>query len=679
MKKKSSQVFVLENIPYSVGAPVVITSGCLVKDGGSGRLRCQLEMACVNDDPIRAVTVLITPTDADGVALEPAQRQRFSGLSTKKDGRIGGKTELVLNNRDAGAFTASVEEVVFADGRSWQADEKTERVMAPRMLTLEEAYGDEEMADQFRIRFGDDCRYLPWDGDALWYCTCGTVNGEGDGRCRRCRRVRKALMRIKADELRKETDRRRKREQPAEQEETPAGRTERKKFSISPWAVIPAAVIVMAAMAFLLFGSGKIMQRWENAAAAPSEAVETTPEVTAEPEATEKSEATPSEAPVDPAEAEKNRAYEQAVQLLERADAGDASALSQIGKTQEDVKEGETAAMLLYRAALEAFEGLGDHADSAACASRCREGIAAQEQIALQQAYDTAAALLEERHYSEACRRFRALGDYGNSGEMVTEAIYRKALALCDVIRSNDVRGIYAQLSTDPDVVSRFVLAGDQAPGADSACAQSLLAACGNDPAELVQADVLEEGMPTLADAVIGLFGSLNGYRDSDACVQSIREATDHTKDFYRLCAEGDLAGAQEWLNTWGDQLEEREFWQGRLEQFIPYCDSWTVYSGDMSILPYMGGREGTCTEFRTHVSLEGEDSILHLTARDGEEEYGLDFYHEPDKDYFYNSDNPPYSFLMVINSTGRMSTMMYNTNTGGLMTSCEYKRVYNG
>ena len=675
MKKKSSQVYVLDNIPYSVGAPVAITSGCLVKDGVSGRPRCQLELAGLSEDPVRAVTVLVTPTDAEGVALEPAQRQRFSGLSTRKDGRIGGKTELVLNKRDAGAFTASVEEVVFADGRSWRADEKTERVMTPRMLTLEEAYEDDGMAEQFRIRLGEDCRYLPWDGDALWYCTCGTVNGEGDSRCRRCRRVRKALMRIKADELRKETDRRRKREQPAEQEETPAGRTERKQFSISPWAVIPAAVIVMAAMAFLLFGSGKIFQRWEDATVAPTEKVEAAPEAATTPEP----EATTSEAPMDPAEAERNRAYEQAVQLLERADAGDASALSQIGKTQEDVKEGETAAMLLYRAALEAFEGLGDHADSTACAVRCREGIAAQEQIALQQAYDTAAALLEERHYSEACRRFRELGDYGNSGEMAIEAVYRKAAALCDVIRSNDVRGVYAQLSTDPDAASRFVLAGEQAPSADSACAQSLLAACGNDPTELVRADVPEEGMPSLADAVIGLFGSLNGYRDSDASMQSMREATDHTKDFYRLCAEGDLAGAQEWLNTWGGELEDREFWQGRLEQFIPYCDSWTVYSGDMSILPYMGGREGTCTEFRTHVSLEGEDSILHLTARDGEEEYSLDFYHEPDKDYFYNSDSPPYSFLMVINSTGRMSTLMYNTNTGGLMTSCEYKRVYNG
>lgn len=669
MKKKSAQGFILDNIPYSVGAPVAITSGCLVKDGVSGRLRCQLELNGLSDEAIRAVTVLVTPVNTAGEAIGPGQRQRFNGLSTRKDGRIGGKNELVLDRRDAEAFTAEVEEAVFADGRAWKADDETKRIMAPRMLTLEEAYGDEEMAEQFRIRLGDDCRYLPWDGEALWYCTCGTVNPGEDDRCRRCRRVRKALMRVKPEELRKETDRRRTREQPQE-EKKPGGR---KKIQISPWAVIPAALIVMSAMAFLFFNSDKLLQRWENAAAAPTEAVEATPEATKEPEVT-----TP-EPTEDPAEAERNRAYEQAVLLLERADAGDASALSAIGKTQEDVQEGETAAMLLYRAALEAFEGLGDHADSAACAARCREGIAAQEQLARQQAYDTAAALLDERHYSEASRRFRALGDYEDSAEMVTEAIYRKAVALCDVIRGNDVRGIYASISLEPDVTSRFVLAGDQAPAADSAVAQSLLAACGNDPAELSQADVLEEGMPALADAVIDLFASLNGYRDSEACIQSIREAMDHSKDFYRLCAEGDLAGAQEWLNTWGGELEERELWQERLEQFIPYCGSWAVYSGDMSILPYMSGREGSCYEFRTYVSIEGEDSILHVIVRDGEEEYGLDFFHEPDKDYFYNSDNPPYSFLMVINSTGRMSTLMYNANTGSLLTSCEYKRAYNG
>ena len=262
---------------------------------------------------------------------------------------------------------------------------------------------------------------------------------------------------------------------------------------------------------------------------------------------------------------------------------------------------------------------------------------------------------------------------------MVKEAIYRKTVGLCDVIRGNNVRGIYAQISTQPDVGSRFVLVGDLAPATDSSCAQSLVAACGNDPAELIRADVVEEGMPPLADAVGDLFRSLGGYRDSDACIQAIQEATDYTGDFYRLCAEGDLASAQEWLNNWGDEIEDRDLWQSRLERFIPYCGSWAVYSGDMSIIPYIIGRGGECYEFHTRVTLEDDNAVLHLSARDGEEEYGVDFVYDPDRDYFYNSDYEPYSYLMVINNTGRMSTLMYNVNTGSLMTSCEYKRAYNG
>ena len=674
MKKRNAQVFILDNIPYLPEAPVVITGGCLQKDGVSGKLRCQMDMASLSDKPVSEVTVLLTLMGADGEAVAPIQRQRFSNLSVRKDGTIKGKTEVVLSQKDVNSFTAETEKVIFEDGSAWAAKKDAEWFLLPRMQTLEEAYGDEEMAEQFRIRFGEDCRYLPWSDGNLWYCTCGAVNRGSDNRCRNCRRVQKGLMRVNREELRKETNKRQNREQKLE-EETAVG----KKKRIAAWAAIPAALIVMAAIAFVLFGSGKLLQRTEKTAEPPAteEPAETpeaaiTPEVTVRPDAAEE----PKE---DPAEAEKNRTYEQAMLLLERADAGDASALSEIGKSQENVAEGETAAMLLYRAALDVFEGLDGYLDSGACAARCRDGIAAQEQLLKQLAYDAAAALLEDRHYSEACRQFEALGEYGNSKEMAKEAIYRKAVGLCDVIRDNNVRGIYAAVSMNPDTGSRFVMVGDLAPATDSSCAQGLLAACGSDPAEMIRADVEEEGMLPLTETVTEMFRSLSGYRDSDACILAIQEATDYTGDFYRLCAEGDLAGAQEWLNNWGDEIEERELWQSRLERFTPYCGSWAVYSGDMSIIPWIVSREGMCYEFHTRVTLEDDNAVLHLSARDGEEEYGVDFTYEMNKEYFYNSDYPPYSYLMVINSTGRMSTLMYNTNTGGLMTSCEYKRAYNG
>ena len=375
---------------------------------------------------------------------------------------------------------------------------------------------------------------------------------------------------------------------------------------------------------------------------------------------------------VEPDETELS--YQQALLLLNKADAGDASALAEIGLSEAEIPPDATAAMLLYRAALEQFQNLGGYQDSEACAARCRDGIAAQEQALRQRAFDQAAALLEDRHYSEACRHFRALGEYGDSGEMVKEAIYRKAVALCDVIRNYDVRGIYAGISMDPDQKSSFVLSGANAPAADSPCVTALLAACGNDPVELVPADGSEQSMPLLADSVRGLFESLEGYRDSADCIAAIESATDYTREFYRLVEEGKLQEAQNWLDAWNGELDGRDYWQNKLAVYAPYCGSWSLHSGDKTVVSLGAGRSANCYEFTTRVTFDDEYPILHLTARDGEEEYGLDFYRESDDGLFYNDDNTKYHYVLVINNMGRMSYMMYKSE-GGLVTSAEYKR----
>ena len=373
-------------------------------------------------------------------------------------------------------------------------------------------------------------------------------------------------------------------------------------------------------------------------------------------------------------EDERDQAYQQALLLLQKADDNDVSALSLIGKSEADVSEEETAAMLLYRAALESFETMDGYLDSEACAARCRDGIAAQKELLLKQAWEAAEALLEDGCYSEARRQFEALGEYGDSAEMAKEAIYRKALALCDVIRSYDVRGVFAELSTDPDIQSRVVLAGSNAPAADSPCAQAILSACGKDPVEITGAEAPEENMPTLAESVSRQFESLEGYKDSASCIADIQDATDYTKDFYRLCGEGDLVGALEWLNAWDGQIADREYWQGRLELFAPYCASWSLYSGDKTVVSLTAGRNAPCYDIVTKVVFEDDYPVLYLTAHDGDEEYTISFYSEPDKAFFSNEDSPPYSYYLVINNTGRLSYMMYREN-GSLVTSCEFRR----
>ena len=658
MKKRNTAIYVMNEIPYLPGAPVVVKAGRLTKDPVSGKLRCQLELASLSEEPISEVTVRLSLFNAEGKAVGSAQKERFQNLSVRKDGTIKGKTEVVLSDKDVYSFTAETEEVRFADGGSWRAEEKAEWMYYPRVQTLEEAYGDEQVAEQFRIRFGEDCRYLPWSEDALWFCTCGAVNRPEENRCRQCRRVRKALMRVTADELRKEAGKRKQREEQGEEDTSEADGGGEKKRWIP--AAVAAGVFLALIVAMLVILPGRLKEKDTQPTEAPAE-------VTAEPEESPEPSSEPSE---------EEKSYQEAMLLLQKADLNDASALSLIGRSEEEVPEDATAAMLLYQAALEGFEGLKGYQDSKECAERCREGIEKQKQVLLQQAYDWAAELLEEKYYSRAQREFQALGEFEDSRDMVKEAAYRKAVELSNAIQSYNVHGVYAEISMDPDVSSRFVLVGEFAPGPDSDCAEAIRAACGNDPIELSQADSPEEGMQTMEESVMGLFKSLAGYHDSDSHVLVIQDAADHSKDFYRLCADGDLAAAQGWLNAWGDEIKDRAVWQERLDHFLPYCGEWKVYSGDMSIIPYMAGREGFCYGFSTHVSIgEEENAVLHMVALDGEEEYGIDFSYLEDNDFFYNSDYEPFNFLMVINNTGRMSCLMYRTDSGALLTSCEYTK----
>ena len=664
MKKRNTAIYIMNEIPYLPGAPVVVKAGRLTKDAVSGKLRCQLELASLSEEPVSEVTVRLSLFNAEGKAVGPTQKERFQNLSVRKDGTIKGKTEIVLSEKDVCSFTAETEEVCFEDGGNWRAEEEAKWLYYPRMQTLEEAYSDEQLAEQYRIRFGEDCRYFPRSEDALWFCTCGAVNRPEEDRCRQCRRVRKALMRVSADDLRKEAGKRKQREQQGEENTSEAGGDGEKKKRWIP-AAVAAGVFLVLIVAMLIILPGRL--KVDAAKKEKAQAIETPTEVTAEAEESPEPSSEPSE---------EEKSYQEAMLLLQKADANDASALSLIGRSAEEVPEDKTAAMLLYQAALEGFESLKGYQDSKDCAERCREGIEEQKKVLLQQAYDRGAALLEEKYYSRAQQEFQTLGDYSDSGSMVKEAAYRKAVELSNVIQSYNVHGVYAEISVDPDVSSRFVLVGELAPSPDSECAEAIRAACGNDPIDISQADSAKEGMLTLEESVIGLFKSLEGYRDSDSHILVVLDAADHTRDFYRLCAEGDLAAAQGWLNAWGDELQNREVWQERVEHFLPYCGEWNAYSGDMSLIPRIAGREGICYEFSSHVSIgEEENAVLHMVALDGEEEFGIEFSYLEDNDFFYNNDYEPYNFVMVINNTGRMSCLMYRIDNGGLLTSCEYEK----
>ena len=119
MAERFTKLYASDGVPWLPDIPVLLMAGALLRDEYSGNLLCQLRLRSVSDRTVRAVTVRIELQDAAGRTLKPVKRHQFQDLSLQRDAETGSRTAIVLPRRDARAFSACVEEVVFDDGGIW--------------------------------------------------------------------------------------------------------------------------------------------------------------------------------------------------------------------------------------------------------------------------------------------------------------------------------------------------------------------------------------------------------------------------------------------------------------------------------------------------------------------------------------------------------------------------------
>lgn len=639
---------------YSEGAPVWICAGELLEQGELCYVRLTLQV--VDRVRVRSVTIAIQAMDKFGAPLGLELPYRYR-CKASRDQKFGAKEDVLLPVSDAGAFEVRVLRVDLEGGEEpWLCD----LLWTPLepLPTLEEHYGDHELAEQFRIRYGRDCRYRMTADADLWRCTCGAVNRDTEPSCHRCRRVREALERVNTASLRSEKDRR------VEREPLRAEATREEKRAAARKALIAAAIIVpLLILAIgLLIEVPKQMERknlyeagMRLAGSGDYEEALATFETLGD--------------YLDSREmAEQGVAYLRAGELMRRAGQDDASALQSIGRTRSDLNEETNAAMLLYEAAQKEYEALGDYKDSREKAEACAAALAGEREALEQARLAEADALLAGGQYSAARAAYLALG----AGDKAQEAVYRKVSALTSYIEHNNIQGVYASLSMEADGRSLFSMSKDKALALGSQSVADLLACCGEDLVDLQLEDTPPAGLLPLDEAVRALIGSIEGYRDTAKLLDTITEATDYTRAFYTLCENGDLAGAYEWLQAYEGEFENREQWLADLELYIPYCAEWELYLGDATVIPLTVGRGDKCMVFRSRVLLKNGNVVLRLSDAGGE--YSVDLRAEPGSGRF-TIEEENVLYLCLINNYGHMAYFKYR-NGGILASSCEYSRV---
>lgn len=662
MADRYSRLFSLEKRLYAHGSPVIIMAGALLRDSFSSNLLAQLKFRNISSRELLALKVSVTMLDIAGRRIGEPVEYQYLDIHARRDDEFGRDTAIVLPDAAARSFSVLVSEAAFDDGSLWRADGSPWAALKGQP-SLAEAYGDGELAEQYRVRYGSDCRFTPLEDGELWFCTCGAVNSAGEKICHICRRALLAQKSVNLSALRAECAERLKAEQQHQAEENEQNR-KKKKRRLKLAAIM--APLLLAAVFILATVPGAVKK---------SRAYDAAAELLAQNQFDQAAQAFSALGDYrDSArQAEMNVPYRLALYIMDCAAREDTAALALAGLSAADVEEGQLSAVL-YQAAAERFAALGDYMDSAFRAEQCQKAITAGEENDVRTAYDEAKALLDSGAYCAARDAFKALGSYSDSADMVREAIYQKAVALYGIMEKYDVRELYASISTQTGKASVFSFNESAAMKLGSGFIEELRAACGQDEADIRMEDKPSETLIPFSGALNRLFATMKPYSDSAGYMEKISAAVDYTREFYGLLANGDIYGAYDWLSVYEGEFEGRDYWLGLLESYKPFCGTWELYSGDAALLPLTAGSTQPCGSFSACVIISDEAAILRLSPMNGED-YAVELRAELGASAFTNSDDGVNTYYATISNVQRLAYIKYNA-AGLVRSSCEYSKA---
>lgn len=205
MSERYQRLYTLAKNLYATGSTVIIAAGALLKDTQTGKVLAQLKLKSLSGKSIKAVSVAITPFDTIGNPLGEAVAYQYLDLRVVRPTEFGAKSPIFLPDATTRQFSAAVTAVVFTDNTIWNADGAAWEVL-PEAENLRASIGSYELYQQYLIKYGQGCRFVPTLYKDLWYCTCGALNRQEDETCYNCRCACSTLMEIDMAELREECD-----------------------------------------------------------------------------------------------------------------------------------------------------------------------------------------------------------------------------------------------------------------------------------------------------------------------------------------------------------------------------------------------------------------------------------------------------------------------------------------
>ena len=252
MGETYARLYSLPERLYTMGAPVVVAAGALLKDNRNGNIIVQLKIQNICSKTIKAVTVKITSIDTVGRTLGEETEYQYLDLNVKRNEFFGQQVPIIVPNEQTRSYSVKVTEAAFDDNTVWAGNGIWEPL--EKSDPIEKKIANGELARQYRIKYGKNSKYLLKQDRDLWFCTCGAINHESELSCCSCHIDRKKLEELDVDALKKECDARledERKERERKQAEA-AVEAKKKQKKIKMIVVGVAAAVAVAAVGVVI-------------------------------------------------------------------------------------------------------------------------------------------------------------------------------------------------------------------------------------------------------------------------------------------------------------------------------------------------------------------------------------------------------------------------------------------
>ena len=192
MAERYARLFSLPENQYTVGSPILIAAGALLKDNQTGKVLAQIKFKNISDKQIKAVKISIDAFDVSGKELEGIAEYQYLDLAAARMVEFGHKQAVALPDAVTRAYRVNCTGVFFADGSAWNANPDASWNSLPVQRTLTAQLGD--LAEQYQRDTSAKSNFVPVEHEDLWFCSCGAINRSGESHCHDCQHSKAELF-----------------------------------------------------------------------------------------------------------------------------------------------------------------------------------------------------------------------------------------------------------------------------------------------------------------------------------------------------------------------------------------------------------------------------------------------------------------------------------------------------